>query len=74
MNQNLSQIRDLQKNQNCRKIKNHKHHFDNSFISIECPYCGLVGANLFWSQSETLGHCSNCSKNWLEYQGMTCTF
>ncbi|AJM92315.1 hypothetical protein [Nitrosopumilus piranensis] len=57
-----------------QKKKNHLYNNDNSFIGVECPYCESNGSFIFWSQSDTVGHCPQCSKNWVEYQGMIWTF
>ena len=74
MKQNSPQPKILYKNQNHKKTKNHRRYSDNSFIHVECPYCESEGAYLFWSQSDTIGHCQDCSRNWVEYQGMVWTF
>lgn len=74
MKQKSSQVRILRKNKSQKKTENHRRYSNNSFISVECPYCESVGAHLFWSQHDTIGHCQDCSRNWVEYQGMVWTF
>ena len=74
MKEKSSQTKVLYKNQNQKKTKNSKQYSDNSFISVECPYCESLGGYLFWSQTDTIGHCQDCSRNWVEFQGMMWTF
>lgn len=71
MKQNVSKI---VHSQNPMKRKNPRNHNYSNLVNIECPYCESLDSFLFWSKSDTIGHCPQCARNWVEYQGMVWTF
>ena len=68
MSQKLSQKK-ISGFKNSRKDHQEKNTWDNPFINVECPYCDSHNGFIFWSQEDTVGHCPECAKNWIESGG-----